>query len=137
METPDQGTFCDECGEALPWPSEADSLQRRPCPSCGGTRRQYRLHLSDEITAYEHVVVKAAPAQRDPSLPEGGVTRAYQGVRRGRDGRLVERTARYDPHADLAEERVVDLETGQVIVDKSESMREKYIREGRLKPPAF
>ena len=47
----------------------------------------------------------------------------------------MERRAIYDPYRDLATERVVDFDTGEVIVDKTESMREKYLRRGRWRPP--
>jgi hypothetical protein len=127
-------TYCNECGELLPWPVHEDRLPRTPCPACGGTRRRYALHLSDTVTVIGNLIGKAAQASRDRRLPGRGLIRFYSGRRVGRDGRLVERTASYNPYADVAAERVVDAETGEVIVDKSESMREKYQREGRWKP---
>ena len=81
-----------------------------------------------------NLIGKATPASRDRSLPGRDVIRFYTGRRVGSDGRLVERAASYNPYTDVAAERVVDLESGEVIVDKCESMREKYEREGRWKP---
>jgi hypothetical protein len=81
-----------------------------------------------------YLKLRSIRADRDRSLPERGVIRAEVGERRGRDGRLVYREAGYDPYADVARELVVDLETGFVIEDKVESMKAKYIREGRYKP---
>lgn len=75
------------------------------------------------------------PGIADRSLPEKGVVRSYTGTRVGRDGRRVHRDAMYDPYSDVARERVVDAETGEVIIDKDESMQEKYLRKGRWKPP--
>ena len=63
------------------------------------------------------------------------MTRSYVGTRIGRDGRRVHREAVYDPYADLARERVVDAETGEVIVDKVESMKQKYLDRRRWQPP--
>jgi hypothetical protein len=34
----------------------------------------------------------------------------------------------YDPYADVAREHVVDADTGKVIVDKIESLKQKYAR---------
>jgi hypothetical protein len=92
------------------------------------------LQLSGTVTVIGNLVGKTTPASRHRKLPGRGLIRFYTGRRVGRDGRLVERTASYNPYTDEAAERVVDAETGEVIVDKSESMREKFRREGRWKP---
>ena len=123
--------FCDECGAQLDLVPGPEPVPRGPCPSCEGTRRTYHLDAHDSITFHEYIGVKVTPTNRHKNLPERGVTRSYAGVRRGRDGWLVERRALYDPREDIARERVVDVATGEVIVDKSESMKEKYRREGR------
>jgi hypothetical protein len=87
------------------------------------------------VTVHEYVTARVKHVNRDRSLPEKGVIRSEAGTRRGRDGRLVQREALYNPRADVARERVVDAETGEVIVDKTESMKAKYLRRGRWKPP--
>jgi hypothetical protein len=40
----------------------------------------------------------------------------------------------YDPYADGARERVVDADTGKVIVDKIESLKPKYLGRGSWRP---
>jgi hypothetical protein len=92
------------------------------------------LTAHDSVTFHEYIALKKTPVNRERDLPGKGEVRIYQGRRIGRDSRVVEREAVYDPYTDMARERVVDVETGKVIVDKRESMREKYQREGRWKP---
>jgi hypothetical protein len=94
----------------------------------------HTLTATVEMNAY--VVARTKAINRDRTLPEKGVVRTETGRRRGRDGRLVEREARYDPRSDIAYEKVVDVETGDVIVDKTESMKAKYMKRGRWRPPA-
>ena len=63
---------------------------------------------------------------RSVARPEGGRRiERYAGTRVGRDGRPVYREATYDPETDEASERVVLCETGEVVVDKVESLRAK------------
>lgn len=102
-------------------------LLANPCRVCGSQQKLVELAVHEHMPELtEYLTAKAYPAERDPTLPEGGVIRWDSGRRIGRDGRLVERTARYDPWHDVAEERVIDVESGEVIVDKIESMAEKY-----------
>jgi hypothetical protein len=86
------------------------------------------------VNVFGNLVGKATPAKRDRRLPGRGLVRFYTGLRVGRDGRLVRRDAMYDPYTDVAAEKVTEVETGEVLVDKCESLREKYEREGRWKP---
>jgi hypothetical protein len=87
------------------------------------------------VTVDGYLIARHNRADADRSLPAKGVVRSYTGTRVGRDGRRVHRDAVYDPYSDVARERVVDAETGEVIVDKVESMKEKYAGRGRRKPP--
>jgi hypothetical protein len=98
-------------------------------------KRSFHVTASDTISLHEYLVAKHKRVDADRSLPEKGVVRSEVGERVGRDGRLVTREALYDPYADVARERVVDVETGEVIEDKVESMKRKYLARGRWKPP--
>lgn len=126
---------CAGCGEPLAtFRADQDPADRAPCSTCGSSGRNISLTLEAQVSVDSYVIAKRMPADPDRSLPEKGITRAEAGVRRGRDGRRVFREARYDPTTDEASERVVDAETGEVIVDKVECMKEKYFARGRWSP---
>ena len=126
---------CAECHGPVTYRPDEDPTDRVPCPACGSTDRLIELELHSQAQVDSYVSTKHTPKDRDRSLPGKGIIRSYSGVRTGRDGRRVFREAHYDPFTDEARERVVDVETGGVIVDKVESMQEKYQARGRWTPP--
>lgn len=126
---------CGKCHGPVTYRPDEDPTDRVPCPACGSTDRLIGLELHDQAHVDSYVSTKHTAKDRDRSLPGKGIVRSYSGVRTGRDGRRVFREAHYDPLSDEARERVVDVESGDVIVDKVESMGEKYQARGRWTPP--
>jgi hypothetical protein len=126
---------CGDCSQSLDENPSARVADRQPCPSCGSLARRFAVAISDSVTVDGYMVARSKRGDADRSLPEKGVVRSESGTRVGRDGRRVHREAVYDPCSDVARERVVDAETGEVITDKIESMKEKYMRRGRWNPP--
>jgi hypothetical protein len=122
---------CGDCSEPLNENPSASLPERQPCPKCGSLGRHFDVTLSETVTLDEYLVARHKRVDADRSLPEKGVVRSEAGTRVGRDGRRVHREALYDPYSDVASERVVDDETGDVIVDKVESMKKKYADRGR------
>lgn len=135
-EVPPFRLTCVACGDVTLCGHPAGLELTAPCTACGATQKQLELTVHDHSPGFmDYWKVRAEPAVRDPTLPEKGVVRWEAGRRVGRDGRTVDRTARYDPWHDVAEERVVDVESGEALVDKRESMAAKYAARGRFKPP--
>jgi hypothetical protein len=119
-------------GSPAAW--SASSAERQPCPKYGSVRRRFDVTLSETLGFDEYPFAKHKGVDADRSLPEKGVVRSEAGMRIGRDGRRVYREVLYDPCSDVARERVIDAATGEVIVDKVESMKQKYLDRGRWQP---
>lgn len=109
--TSGQAITCGACGARLAEDPAASSRERKPCPACRSLARAFNTAVCGTIRLSGYMMSRHSPGDRDRSLPEAGIVRSYAGERQGRDGRLVERQALYDPDTDVARERVVDVKT--------------------------
>ena len=119
---------CSECsyvfqGEEL----DQDSKERKPCPNCGSLRRNIRLSVKETLGLSEYIGIKA----KKPTSKHKKNRADYEyeeGKKKGKDGRLVYKKSIKDrehtalPHSYI--ERVTDIETGEIIVDKDEKLSE-------------
>jgi predicted RNA-binding Zn-ribbon protein involved in translation (DUF1610 family) len=111
---------CNAC--ATPFRAELAADVR--CPRCGDQRVTRFVQARDvvSITLDDYVVLKG----KDPSLPSRRRERRElkTGVRPegSGSGRRVHERRELDRNAGTYTERIVDVETGQVIVDKKEAL---------------
>ena len=112
---------CDTCQRRFE--HRGDPVVAR-CPACGGMTLTRFIHVREElkISVSEHVTLKA----KDPTLPSKRKLRRE--LRTGRrlegsgSGRIVEEHRVVDADQDLYKERIVDVESGAVLRDVSESL---------------
>jgi predicted RNA-binding Zn-ribbon protein involved in translation (DUF1610 family) len=112
---------CNSCAEAFEY--VGDPVEAR-CPSCGSEFLTRFIQVHEELrpNVSEHVVLKA----KDPALPSKRKLRreVRSGVRPegSGSGRLVREYRALDSDLDSCQERIVDIESGEVIRDVSGSL---------------
>jgi len=52
-------TTCQDCGATLDEKPNTPVAERRPCPRCGSTSRQFQKRVSDEVTLRQGLRLKA------------------------------------------------------------------------------
>lgn len=112
---------CTRCHLRL---NESRMVKRLPCPRCRDRRKQVELLLTDTIgPIYDHFGLK----QKNDSYPSAKKVRVEmrEGVTSRRDGKGLVYEEKYrDKDADIWREKVVDIQTGEILVDKNVSLRE-------------
>ena len=109
-----------ECEGGHTWPSSSGPI----CPVCASSRRRRYIGVTDTLGVRidDHVDLRA----KDPSRPSAKKERKRirQGVRfeRNGSGRRVDVNWVIDHDADRYIERVVDVETGEVLRDVDEPL---------------
>jgi hypothetical protein len=125
---------CSKCHGPITYRPDEDPTDRVLCPAGGSTDRLIVLELHDQaqVDSYarrstRRTVETLACREGDRSLVlwRADWSRRPTGVSE----------AHYDPVSDEARDRVVDVESGDVIVDKVESIWEKYQARARWTPP--
>ena len=120
---------CDVCGYEYPNPTQAAAeLAGTPCPNteCGATTgRQFDIAASDSIQVSEFVEYKGKHA---------GEKRPYIEIRDGAElrvseGDYVHRFRRIDRGNDEYEEKLTDLETGEILTDPETGEAIRDVRE--------
>jgi hypothetical protein len=127
---------CAACGGQFFEPEIDGAVKARPCRLCGGDG-PFTIDVAEQaiVTPMAEMRAVKTPLYPDTSKPYRGRVRIYSQRRIGRDGRVVERSAVYDGEQDIAQQRVVDVETGQVLVDKTEKASEKERKRGWKRRP--
>ena len=113
---------CLNCKLRLPgeWLTEASTS---PCPACGSVTRDIRVSIAEHFPVMPTMGLRAQ--LRDPSLPHKKKLRHDQflGIEARHDtGGLVHKTRVIDKHQNFYKEKVVDLESGEILVDKEEKL---------------
>ena len=117
---------CTGCGFVfLDGKVEKHPQEHKSCPNCGSFAQHIGLTISDSVSVSDYV---RGEARRLDSRHKGN--RAdhdfEEGTRHGGDGRLVYKKNvrdREHPHSDGSyQELVIDVKTGEVIVDKHERL---------------
>jgi len=122
------GTSCATCALELP-----DDLpgQKPPCPKCGSTKRSHSADVSEGIGLHNGLRLKALK----PELPSAKKLRfdTYVGVEKShKHGRLVRVERTIDKDNDRYIERVVDLQTGELLHECDEPLSQ-HINHGTAK----
>ena len=124
------GTSCGNCRAELP--DDLPDQARIPCPNCGATSRYYFEPLADGLLAYDGHRVKL----KRPSLPSAKKLRAdtYSGVEPSHKyGKLVRVHRTIDKDIDRYIEKVIDMQTGEILHECDEPLSE-HINHGTAKP---
>ena len=115
---------CLNCKLRLPDEWLADS-GITPCPACESVARDIRVTLAEQLPGLPTMGLRAQ--SRDPSLPSKKKLRhdQFTGTEaRYATGGLVRKTRVIDKDKDLYMEKVVDLDSGEILVDKEEKLSE-------------
>jgi len=123
------GTSCANCKKPLP--DDLPDQPRAPCPHCGSTSRSYTESLVDGIVAHDGHRAKV----KRPSLPSAKKLRAdtYSGVEHShKHGKLVRVHRTIDKDNDRYTERVIDIQTGEILHECDEPLS-KHINHGTAK----
>ncbi len=101
--------------------------EHNPCPNCSSLRRHIRLSIKETLGLSEYIGIKA----KKSSSKHKGNRADYEfgeGKKIGKDGKLVYKKSvkdRENANSDNSyQELVVDVKTGEVIVDKHEKLSE-------------
>lgn len=122
-------TSCAKCKAALP--DDLPGQERAPCPKCGSTVRSYLETLTDGLVFHDGHRAKA----RNPALPSKKKLRfdTYSGVEPSHKyGKLVRVERTFDKDNDRYIERVIDLQTNEVLHECDEPLSE-HINHGTAK----
>lgn len=110
---------CGNCGAPLQdaLPSD-DPTQRKPCASCGRTKRSYQVVIVASLTLRGGLRRKAkSPGDKRPHFE------AFDGPNPSRDlGKLVHREQVIDRENDRYFERVTDYDTGKLLHECEEPL---------------
>ena len=110
---------CGDCGAPLKdaLPSD-DPMQRKPCESCGSTKRNYHVFIVESVTLRDGLGMKAKrPGEKRPHIE----TKAVPDHSKSRD-KIVHREQIIDRENDRYFERVTDYESGEVIHECKEPL---------------
>jgi phage FluMu protein Com len=111
MSKEEKEVRCGHCGRVLDEPTSIQPHERRPCPDCGATSRQYRIHCEGTVTVYSKLQAKAR---------HGETGRPFLELITGHElsrklGRWVEKIRLIDREKDHYLEKIVDPDTGEII----------------------
>jgi len=123
-------TSCANCNSELP--DDLPDQTRAPCNNCGSTARAYHEILTDTIVAHDGHRAKA----KRPSLPSAKRLRfdTYSGVEQSHKyGNLVRVHRTIDKDNDRYVEKVLDLQTGEVLHECDEPLSQ-HVNHGSAKP---
>lgn len=121
---------CANCRTELP--DAASSADNEPCPQCGSIARSYAMSLADGINFHDGQRAKS----KDPSLPSAKKLRfdTYSGIEHSHKyGKLVRVHRTIDKDNDWYNEKVIDLQTGEVLHECREPLS-KHVGHGTAKP---
>lgn len=125
-------TSCAECNQLLLADTPGQDLA--PCPHCGSKRRSYLFTLTDEIAIHDGHRAKA----KSPDFRSDKKLRldTYSGVEPSHKyGKLVRVHRTIDRDRDWYSERVVDIQTGEILHQCEEPLSEHF-GHGTAKPRA-
>ncbi len=105
-----ESTECAGCGASIA--TEADALDiRRPCDTCGSTKRVHSISIMETLKARDGYNLKAKRAdQKKPYVED----RSWPDYSRNR-GKFVHQKRVIDRDNDQYFEKITDYETGEVI----------------------
>lgn len=117
------GVACGNCGQSLDEPSDLDPAARNPCVGCGSTSRTFAKHLSGSIQIHSSLTAKGKHAGAT------GRRKWFVETFSGADWshrlqRFVRKQRTLDRDNDRYAEKVVDSESGEVLRDVEEPLRE-------------
>lgn len=124
------GTSCAKCKAEMP--DDVAGQPRVHCPSCGATARALEANISDGIVVYDGHRVKA----KRPSFPSDKKLRfdTYSGVEQSHEyDKLVRVQRTIDKDGDFYSEKVIDLNTGEVLHQCEEPLSQ-HTNHGSAKP---
>ncbi len=111
---------CAECNRFLDEASSMGSC-REPCPSCGGTRRVFRIHVVETVTVRTGMKAKHVRPGLGRPVWEGESGDIYW----WRDGNKYVRLMRdFDRENNWYDEVITDPETGEIIHECHEPLSE-------------
>ena len=101
---------CNECGGGF---HTAEITTTPNCPDCHSSNVVRLVVVSDEGVFHEFLDLKC----KDNSYPSNKKLRRHvqSGIRKGADGRLVNKQRLIDVDSNQYEERVIDLKTGRLL----------------------
>ena len=117
---------CTDCGAQLE--------SAGPCPNCGSNARTINVTLTADVQVHERLDVKGGIPNEDGKLTNsrvriearvGSVPSKLTASGRAEIDRRFDRDGRQHDGVPWYEERVVDPETGDVIIDKSHPLADK------------
>ena len=123
------GTSCAKCSSNLP--DDLPGQIRAPCPNCGSTARAYLETLTDGAIAHDGHRAKA----KRSSLPSNKKLRfdTYSGIEPSHKyGKLVRVHRTIDKDNDWYSEKVIDLQTGEILHECDEPLS-KHVNRGTAK----
>ena len=109
---------CSACGAAIDEPPSTPLDERKPCPSCGSLVRTFNVHVHESVTLREKIGLKhKRPGHKEP---------IYESVL-GEDlhratGQWNQLSREIDRENDRYKERIVNLQTGEVLRDVDEPL---------------
>lgn len=123
---------CGECGESLE-DNKQQEEERRSCHKCGSAIRNVHVTVADSVKAYDSIGTK----QKDPTRRSKDKLRkqTFNGFERSHSlDRIVEKKRIIDRDSNYYYERIVDLETREVIHHCEEELK-KHQGHGYAKKP--
>lgn len=119
---------CCECGVALNAANDTPDGQA-PCPNCGSSLRNFNVSIVENSVARDFMGVKVRPNEKQKpnfwSTSKPDFSRDLQ--------KAVHRENSFDRVNDLYEEKITDLETGEILKHVSEKLTE-HRGHGAAKP---
>ena len=127
-EAVSESVECSDCGHIFQGDKVGEHPgEHEPCPNCGSLRRHIRVAVKETWGWNEYIGIKAKK-QSSKHKSNRANHEFEEGRKIGKDGRLVYKKSvkdRENADSDNSyQELVVDVETGEVIVDKREKLSE-------------
>lgn len=113
-----EAILCGDCSRPLTDALPSDSLeQRKPCPHCGSTKRNFHVFIAEHLTLRDGFGMKVKHGESRPhyeskSVPDHSRSR----------GKLVHREMIVDRENDRYFERVTDYESGEIVHECDEPL---------------
>ncbi|WP_200152971.1 hypothetical protein [Chromatium okenii] len=124
------GTICVKCGESLE-SIDLAAAPRIPCPRCGSTTRAFTEMIIDGLRIFDSLHGRL----KRPSLPSNKKIRweSFTGYEFSHDRqKMVQKVRMFDKDTDEYVERVIDIETGEIIHECVEPLT-KHVGHGTTK----